>query len=66
MDDKQQVVVDEVVVLSKFDGDPLPQNEVERITIKNGKVVNVEQISNGKVISTGSWPPGPPVRGGGN
>jgi len=66
MEDKQNVTVDEVVVLSKFDGDPLPQNEVERITIKNGKVVNVEQISNGNVISTGHWPPGTPVQGGGN
>lgn len=52
MDDKEKVVVEEVVVLSKFEGDPLPENEFERMHIVDGAVVKVEKIENGEVVST--------------
>jgi hypothetical protein len=52
MEEKQEVYIDEVVVLSKFNGAPLPANEFERIHIKNGTVVAKETIKNGKVIAT--------------
>jgi len=44
--------VEEVVVLSKFEGEPLPENEFERIHIQNGEVVAVHQIENGEIVST--------------
>ena len=40
MDDKTKTTVDELVVLSKFEGDPLPENEFERISIRNGVVIS--------------------------
>ena len=52
MDDKESVVIEEVVVLSKFEGDPLPENEFERIHIVDGEIVRVEKIENGEVVST--------------
>lgn len=52
MDEKQEVNVEEVMVLSKFEGDPLPENEFERIHIKNGEVVAVDKIKDGKVVET--------------
>lgn len=52
VDDKEQVVIEEVVVLSKFEGDPLPENEFERMHIIDGKVAKIEKIENGEVVST--------------
>lgn len=52
MEDTEKVVIEEVVVLSKFDGDPLPENEVERIHIKDGEIVSIQKIENGEVVST--------------
>lgn len=46
------VVIEEVVVLAKFEGDPLPENEFERVHIVNGEIVKVEKIENGEVVST--------------
>lgn len=50
--ENQEVVVEERIVLSKFEGDPNPENEIERIHIVNGEVVAVQQIENGEVVST--------------
>lgn len=47
----QEVLVEERIVLSKFEGEPLPENEIERIHIVNGEVVAVEKIENGEVVS---------------
>lgn len=52
MDEKQEVEVQEIVVLSKFEGDPVPENEFERLHIVNGEVVAVDKIENGEVVST--------------
>ena len=46
------VIIEERAVLAKFDGEPLPENEVERIHIVNGEIVKIEQIENGEVVST--------------
>ena len=51
-EETQDVVVDEVVVLRKFEGDELPENEIERITIRNGEVTAHEKIENGEVVGS--------------
>lgn len=50
MEDTTNTQVDEQVVLSKFEGEPIPENEFERLTIVNGDVVAHEQIENGEVV----------------
>lgn len=50
MDDATKTSVEEKIVLSKFEGDPLPENEFERVHIHNGEVVAVEKIENGEVV----------------
>lgn len=50
--ESQDVVVEERITLSKFEGDPLPENEFERLHIVNGEIVAVEKIENGEVVST--------------
>lgn len=47
--DLENLEVDELVVLKKFEGEPLPENEFERITVFNGEVVAHEKIENGEV-----------------
>lgn len=42
--------IDERVVLSKFEGEPLPENEIERIHIYNGEIVQIEKIEDGEVV----------------
>ena len=42
--------IEENIVLSKFEGDPLPENEIERVHILNGDVVRIEKIENGEVV----------------
>lgn len=51
IEETQEVLVEERITLSKFEGEPLPENEIERIHILNGKVVSVEKIENGEVVS---------------
>lgn len=46
----EEVVIDEHIVLSKFEGDALPENEIERVTIHNGEIVSHEKIENGEVV----------------
>lgn len=48
--DDTPVVVEERVVLQKFDGDALPENEVERVTIVDGTVVEHQVIENGEPV----------------
>lgn len=47
----QEVLVEEKITLSKFEGEPLPENEIERVHIVNGEVVLVEKIEYGEVVS---------------
>lgn len=46
----ENIVADELVVLSKFEGDPEPENEFERITVHNGEVVAHDVVENGEVV----------------
>lgn len=46
----EQVEVDELVVLKKFEGDPEPENEFERLTIHNGEVISHEHVENGQPV----------------
>lgn len=48
--DIPEVILDEKIVLSKFDGEALPENEVERVHVHNGIIVAVEKIENGEVV----------------
>lgn len=52
IEDGQQLEVEERIVLSKFDGEPLPENEFERIHILNGQIVAIQGIENGEVVWT--------------
>lgn len=51
MEDGTALEVKEEVVLSKFDGEPEPENEVERLTVVNGIVVSHDQIHQGEVVA---------------
>ena len=48
--ESEEVVIDEHVVLSKFEGEALPENEIERITIHNGEIVSHDKVENGEVV----------------
>jgi hypothetical protein len=49
--EQENLEVDELVVLSKFDGDSTDsESEVERVTVHNGEVVSHEIIENGEVV----------------
>lgn len=52
MEELDGVIVDEVVVLSKFEGEPLPENEFERVHIKNGEILSIDTIKDKKIVST--------------
>lgn len=38
------VHVQEDILLEKFDGEPLPENLVERVHIRDGKIISVEKV----------------------
>lgn len=44
------ISVNEHVVLSKFEGEALPENEFERLTVDNGLVISHDVIENGEVV----------------
>ncbi len=49
MDDNSAVDVNEQVVLQKFEGEPVPENEYERLVVENGLVTQHYKIENGNV-----------------
>lgn len=52
MNEDNGVKVDEKIVLSKFEGEPLPENEIERILIHNGEITHRMIIENGEIVHT--------------
>jgi hypothetical protein len=52
MNEDAVLQADEHVVLSKFEGDPVPENEFERLTVENGVVLSHDRIENGEVVGT--------------
>jgi len=50
MIEANEVQVEENVVLSKFDGEALPENEVERLVVNNGLVAEHVVIKDGEVV----------------
>lgn len=52
VNDTPEVNIDEQVILSKFEGEPLPENLVERVHIDNGKIFMHEFYEAGKLIRT--------------
>jgi hypothetical protein len=47
-----EINIEESGVLRKFEGDPLPENEFERIFVLQGTIVGVQKIENGEVVET--------------
>lgn len=52
MIDNTKAKIDEEIVLSKYEGDPVPENEFERMHILNGKVVAVHKIVDGEIVDS--------------
>lgn len=50
MNEAPAVDVDEQVTLRKYEGDPKPENEFERLVVSNGLVTEHSQIKNGEVV----------------
>jgi hypothetical protein len=50
MNEKEELKVNEEVVLSKYEGEPLPENEFERISIVNGVVKSHDSIEKGETV----------------
>lgn len=50
VNDEPQVNIDEQVILSKFEGEPLPENLIERVHIDNGNIVKHEFYEAGQLI----------------
>lgn len=48
MNEDQKLETKEEVVLQKFEGDALPENEFERLTIVDGEVIKHEKIEDGE------------------
>lgn len=42
----------EYTVLSKFEGEPEPENLIERVHIEDGEIVKVEKYENGEFVSS--------------
>ena len=52
MEEANPVEVKEVSVLEKFEGQPAPENLIERIHIEDGEIIKVEKFENGDLISS--------------
>lgn len=50
MNESAPVAVEEQVVLHKFEGDPIPENEFERLVVVNGEAIEHNRIENGEVV----------------
>lgn len=48
--ENENVEIEETIILEKFEGEPLPENLIERVYLKNGKVEKVEKIKKPKEI----------------
>jgi hypothetical protein len=52
MNEETGTVIDEYTVLQKFEGEPKPENLIERIHIDNGEIVKREVYENGELVSS--------------
>lgn len=50
--EEQDVVIEERVVLEKFDGEAVPENLIERVHILDGQIVQHDFIEDGKVVES--------------
>jgi hypothetical protein len=48
----ENLEVKEVSVLEKFEGEPLPENLIERIHIEDGEIIKVEKFEDGHLVET--------------
>lgn len=46
------VVVEEIGVLEKFEGEPLAENLVQRVWVKNGVITKIEDFDGGELVAT--------------
>lgn len=51
MNDAILAGIQEYTVLSKFEGDAVPENLIEEIHIENGEIIKVEKFENGESVS---------------
>lgn len=52
--EQQRVVIREEYMLDKFDGEPLPENLVERLYLdQNGKITKQQYFVDGQPVETG-------------
>jgi len=52
MNEFENVVIKEVSVLEKFEGEPAPENLIERIHIEDGEIIKVEKFDNGDLVES--------------
>ena len=50
--DDQPVVVEERVILEKFDGEAKPENLIERVHLLDGEIVQHDFIEDGEVVES--------------
>jgi len=48
----ENLEIKEVSVLEKFEGEPLPENLIERIHIEDGEIIKVEKFENGDLVES--------------
>lgn len=52
IEESTPVVVREVGVLEKFEGDPAPENLVQKVYVENGEIIKVEDYESGQLVNT--------------
>lgn len=52
MEEKEKVEIKETTVLEKFEGEPVPENLIEKVFIEDGTIVKHEYYENGDLVST--------------
>lgn len=52
MDEYEKFQIYESTVLEKFEGQPAPENLIERMHIEDGEIIKVEKFENGELVST--------------
>lgn len=52
IEETMRAVVREVGVLEKFEGEPVPENLIEKIFIENGEIIKRETYRNGRLLKT--------------
>jgi hypothetical protein len=52
MNESVPAEIRESTILEKFEGDPSPENLIERIHIEDGEIIRIDKFENGEPVST--------------